>query len=368
MKNYRKSGRKLKRDMIFNDNNCYTVETVLSGHPDKICDQICDAILDEYIRADKCANVTVECMGSNDTLFIGGEASSSYEFDVSALAINTYRNIGYDNKLTIVNKLHKESMQTNQPLLDNLAGDQGIMYGYACQNEDNNNYLPYGINLINSIAREIDSYRKRTTLLLPDGKVQLTISDKTLKNLVLCVQHKPEADLEFLKQDILNLLWDKYPELKMSERIFFNHNSHFTEGGFAIDAGLSGRKIIADTYCGLIPHGGGSFSGKDPYRLDRSAAYMMRFVAKNLVANHFCNSCLLSVAYVFGYEKPVMLTLKTDKMENDRKLLDFVHRKFDFRPKGIVELLDLYNTTYQPTARYGHFTNPYYPWERIIAL
>lgn len=347
-------------------NNYYTVETVLSGHPDKVCDQICDAILDEFISVDKSANVTVECMGTNDTLFIGGEVGSDSSIDIEKTVIRTYKNIGYKTPLNIINKLHKESNQTNNPLKNNLAGDQGIMYGFACENGFN--YLPYGVYLVNAIAREIDDFRKKTNLYLPDGKVQLTISNNDIEALVVCVQHNEDVNIEELKIQILNRLFLKFPELSMAKKVFFNYNSNFVKGGFSIDAGLSGRKIIADTYCGLVPHGGGSFSGKDPYRMDRSAAYMARFVAKNLVANQLCKQCLVSVAYVFGYEKPVMISVESENALLDNKLLKFVQDTFDFSPNGIVEHLDLYNTKFLPTSTYGHFTNAEYPWEKIVCL
>lgn len=346
--------------------NYYTVETVLSGHPDKVCDQICDAILDEFIHVDKSANVTVECMGTNDTLIIGGEVGSDKTIDIEQTVLNTYTNIGYNTPLNIVNKLHKESNQTNSPLKNNLAGDQGIMYGFACENEYN--FLPYGVYLVNAIAKEIDNFRKKTNLYLPDGKVQLTISDSKIETLVVCVQHREHTNMDELKHQILNMLFSSFPELALANKVFFNHNSNFVNGGFSIDAGLSGRKIIADTYCGLVPHGGGSFSGKDPYRMDRSAAYMARFVAKNLVANQLCKHCLVSVAYIFGYEKPVMLSVESDKPALDKKLLQIVQNNFDFTPNGIVERLDLYHTKYLPTSIYGHFTNLDYPWEKIINL
>ena len=344
----------------------YTVEAVLGGHPDKVCDQICDAILDEFIRVDNSANVTVECMGTNDTLIIGGEVGSDKTIDIERTALNIYSNIGYDAPLKIINKLHRESNQTNSPLKNNLAGDQGIMYGFACENSYN--FLPYGVYLVNAIAKSIDDFRKKTNLYLPDGKVQLTIANNVVDTLVVCVQHRKQADIGELKHQIMNMLFSTFPELTLTKKVFFNYNSDFVNGGFSIDAGLSGRKIIADTYCGLVPHGGGSFSGKDPYRMDRSAAYMARFVAKNLVANQFCKQCLVSVAYVFGYEKPVMLSVESDKSELDKNLLQIVKNNFDFTPNGIVEQLDLYHTKFLPTSTYGHFTCPDYPWEKTISL
>lgn len=344
----------------------YTVETVLSGHPDKVCDQICDAILDSFITADRSSNVTVECMGTNDTLIIGGEVCSNAIVDIEQITHKIYEEIGYHSPLNIINKLHRESTQTNTPLKNGLAGDQGIMYGYACEN--GYNFLPYGVYLVNAIAKEIDDFRKKTHLYLPDGKVQLTLLGNKIETLVICVQHREKINIVELEEQILKMLFDVFPEIKSAANIYFNYNSDFINGGFSIDAGLSGRKIIADTYCGLVPHGGGSFSGKDPYRMDRSAAYMARFVAKNLVANKLCRHCLVSVAYVFGCKKPVMLTVESDNPSKDNALLKIVRDRFDFTPNGIVEMLDLYNTHFFPTATYGHFTNKDYPWEKVVSI
>ena len=353
--------------ILGNHNNIYTVETVLSGHPDKVCDQICDAILDSFIAVDKNANVTVECMGTGDNLFIGGEVFSTESLNVSKIALQTFRNIGYDSNLNVVNELHLESTQTNAPIKNGDAGDQGIMYGYACKNEYN--FLPLGVFLVNAIAKAIDKIRHCTNAFLPDGKVQITLNGQAVLSLVVCVQHEPNADLVFLKNLIIDKLFQLFPILETTPKIFFNHNSNFTKGGFEIDAGLSGRKIIADTYCcGLVPHGGGSFSGKDPYRMDRAGAYMARYVAKNIVANGIADSCLVSLAYVFGHSDPVMIHVDTGNLTLNRKTLTLVKGKFDFRPPAIVECLDLYGSRFLPTATYGHFTNPDYSWEKIINI
>jgi len=346
-----------------NENNVYTVETVLSGHPDKVCDQICDAILDNFLLVDKTANVTVECMGTGDTLFVGGEVASNQNINIENIVLSIYNNIGYLDDLKIINVLHHESMQTNSPIKNGEAGDQGIMYGYACKNKFN--YLPYGVYLVNTIAKEIDLFRRESNAYLPDGKVQITFKNDQIDSLVICVQHAPEADIEVIKSLILKKISISLPEINNAKKIFFNYNSNFINGGFSIDAGLSGRKIVADTYCGTVPNGGGSFSGKDPFRLDRSGAYMARYVAKNIVANDYAKSCLVSLAYVFGYDKPVMVEISADN-RNEKNILSYIKDKFDFRPPAIVERLNLCNEKYLPTATYGHFTNPDYSWEQII--
>ena len=351
--------------MIYESGN-YTVESVLEGHPDKVCDQICDAILDSYLEADEHAKVAVECLGTGMFLTIGGEISSNTIIDLDVVAADVYRQIGYTNKLTVLNKLNKQSEQLRKVVAAGAAGDQGIMYGYACDNSFN--FLPFGVYLVNAIAKEIDSLRKGTGLFLPDGKVQVTFSQSHIDTLVISVQHPKDADVDALKSVVLEHAVSKLLSVNSIKNILFNHNSNFTDGGFANDTGLSGRKIINDTYCGLIPHGGGSFSGKDPSKVDRSASYMSRFVAKNTVANGLCKSCLVSVAYAFGLERPVILDVRTENPNSDSKILKLIREKFDFRPNAIIERLNLKKVKYRQTATYGHFFDNKYTWEQIVSI
>ena len=351
--------------MIFFSDS-YTVEGILEGHPDKVCDQICDAILDEYLSCEKKSKVAVECIGTGNSLVIGGEISSNAEINVGEVANNIYKKIGYEDNLTITNIIQKQPDQLNKVACLSMASDQGVMYGYACQNS--HNYLPFGIWLANSISREIDFLRKETNLYLPDGKIQLTINNGTLKTIILNVQQNITCNQELVKNTILEKCVKKFvPDLN-GALVFFNNHSDFIQGGFLSDTGLSGRKIITDTYCGLIPHGGGAFSGKDPSKVDRSASYMARFVAKNIVANKLAKWCLVAVAYVFGNEKPVMLQVKTNKTANGTAIKRVVDEKFDFRPKAIIERLNLYNTKYRPTSIHGHFSDASYEWEKIVSI
>lgn len=351
-------------NILFSDS--YTVEGVLEGHPDKICDQICDAILDEYLSCEKESKIAVECIGTGNSLVIGGEVSSDAEIDIGVIGNNVYKQIGYEDNLTITNIIQKQSDQLNKVACLSMASDQGVMYGYACENSYN--FLPFGVWLANSISREIDFFRKETDLYLPDGKIQLTINNGTLKTIVLNIQQKITCDQELVKSTILENCVKKFvPDLNVAD-VFFNNHSDFIQGGFSNDTGLSGRKIIADTYCGLIPHGGGAFSGKDPSKVDRSASYMARFVAKNIVANKLAKWCLVAVAYVFGYEKPVMLQIKTNSTADRTAITRVVDEKFDFRPKAIIERLNLYNTMYRPTSTHGHFSDERYEWERIETI
>lgn len=344
----------------------YTVESVLEGHPDKVCDQICDAILDAYLEVDDLSTVAVECLGTGKHLFIGGEIHSRGLVDVIDIARQVYSDIGYVDDLQVTNQMQVQSSQLRQAIVHGAAGDQGVMYGYACDSA--HNYLPFGTYIVNAIARQVDLLRKQTNSYLPDGKVQLTIQNDSIECLTLSVQHPSDMEIEQLRALVLEGAVAKVVDARGISKLYFNHNSSFHNGGFTNDTGLSGRKMACDTYCGLVPHGGGSFSGKDPSKVDRSAAYMARFVAKNVVANQFASSCLVSVAYVFGLEHPVMLEIRTDRRDEDPTLVSVIRDHFDFRPQAIVERLGLRKAQYRQTATYGHFFDPNYSWEQLVSL
>lgn len=361
------NGRKLRNYMkLLCENKFITVESVLAGHPDKVCDQICDAILDDYIAKDNKANVAVECLGTGNNLFIGGELYSNVDVNVSKIAQDVYKKIGYTDELNIIEKLNIQSSQLRLGIKNQGSGDQGIMYGFACKSEYN--YLPFSVYAINSIAKEIDLLRKKTNFFLPDGKVQMTFNNNVVESLVINVQHRKNTDLDDLKELIINEAIRKVINVEEIQKIYFNGSSSFINGGFSNDTGLSGRKIISDTYCGLAPHGGGAFSGKDPTKMDRSAAYMARFVAKNIVANEICNYCNVAVAYAFAEEKPLMISVETENPQKTKLAQKVINEKFDFRPNAIIDRLELRKEKYEPTATYGHFTNPKYKWEKIINI
>lgn len=352
--------------MIFDKYDNYTTESVLQGHPDKICDQISDAVLDAYLAQDCNVHTAIECLGCGNNLVIAGEVSTQIDsVDIEKIVNEVYQSIGYVEKLNIQNILAPQSNQLGNAILNGGAGDQGIVYGYAIDNQYN--YLPYGVYLSNLIAKEIDKYRKKIDYLLPDGKVQVTINENQIEQLVINVQHKKEVSPNFIENEIKQNVLSQLIDCECVN-IQINKNSEFYNGGFINDTGLTGRKIMIDTYGGLVTHGGGAFSGKDPSKIDRSAAYMARFVAKNIVANGLEKECKIAVAYVFGEEQPIMLNVFTDKESNSIKLKKYIQTKFDFRPNAIIELLALKNTIYQPTSIYGHFSNPNYNWEKIISL
>lgn len=352
--------------MIFDKCDKYTTESVLQGHPDKICDQISDAILDAYLTQDYNAHTAIECLGSGNNLVIAGEVRSQIDcINIEKIANDVYQSIGYQDKLNILNFLSPQSNQLNSAVMNGAAGDQGVVYGYAINNQYN--YLPYGVYLSNLIAKEIDTYRHKVDYILPDGKVQVIVNENKLEQLIINVQHKEDVSPHFIEYDIKQKVLSHLIDC-VNVDVQINRKSRFHKGGFINDTGLTGRKIMIDTYGGLVSHGGGAFSGKDPSKIDRSAAYMARFVAKNIVANGLEKECKIAVAYVFGEELPTMLNVSTDKESNSIKLKKYIQSKFDFRPNSIIELLRLKSPIYQPTSIYGHFSNPNYNWEQIISL
>lgn len=344
----------------------YTVESVLAGHPDKICDQISDAVLDAYLSLDEDAKVGVECLGTYNLLVVGGEISSKCKIELEPVIAEVFSTIGMDNDIQIIDRINAQSSEIRPHTEKGNAGDQGIMYGYAISYPEYN-YLPKGVFLVHKLSKEIDEFRKLKNYILPDGKVQLTLNDDKVETVIIRCQHRLNQNLKELKGKINDSVINNVFSGESIKNIYFNHESEFTKGGFHADAGLTGRKIMVDTYCGLIPHGGGGFSGKDPSKVDRSAAYFARFVAKSIVANGLAKECLISVAYGFGLSEPVMINVITENGKV-QKLQKLVEQKFDFSPNSIIEVLNLKKIKYLPTATYGHFSNPDYPWEQIKDL
>ena len=344
----------------------YTVESVTEGHPDKICDQISDAILDECLKQDPASRVAVECFGGHGMLFISGEITASCEVDFAKIASDVYCGIGYEDNLKIITNVVKQSLDISQGVDTGGAGDQGIMYGYA--SDETVEYLPLGVVVSHKLARGLENLRKsgKISWLRPDGKAQITIEDEKIKNILVSTQHKDEIsqteiEKELVEKLIRPIIGDDFEKIE----ILVNPTGRFVSGGFEADTGLTGRKIMVDTYGGLIPHGGGSFSGKDATKVDRSAAYMARFVAKNLVANKLAKKCLVSVAYAIGRAEPVMLEAVNEKGED---LSGFVKKYFDFKPRAIIERLKLQSPIFSKTSTYGHFGKKHLPWEEVILI
>jgi S-adenosylmethionine synthetase len=340
----------------------YTVESVTSGHPDKICDQVSDAILDACLSQDPKSRVAVECFGSHGLFVIGGEVTTRAKFDAAKIARKVYKDIGHSDKLKIIVNIVKQSPDIAMGVDTGGAGDQGIMYGFATN--ETPEYLPKAVAMVHKLTKGLEDLRrsKKIKWLLPDGKAQITIHNGKIKTVLVSTQHKKGISIETIRREITNKLIKKVVGDIKNVKILVNPTGRFEIGGFMGDTGLTGRKIIVDTYGGLIPHGGGSFSGKDPTKVDRSATYMCRFAAKNIVANKLAKSCLVSVAYAIGKAEPLMLRATDEK---GKDLSAYVAKNFDFRPRAIIERLNLQTPIYQKTASYGHFGRTGLPWEKI---
>jgi S-adenosylmethionine synthetase len=357
---------KLKNDMsknIFLDSfKNYTVESVTSGHPDKICDQVSDAILDECLRQDPKSRVAIESFGSHGLFVIGGEVTTRAKFDAAKIATKVYKDTGHTDKLKIITNVVKQSPDIALGVDTGGAGDQGIMYGFAT--DETPEYLPRAVALVHKLTRGLEDLRrsKKIKWLLPDGKAQITMQNGKIKTVLVSTQHKKGIPIETIRREITNKLIKRVVGDTKGINILVNPTGRFEVGGFMGDTGLTGRKIMVDTYGGLVPHGGGCFSGKDPTKVDRSGAYMCRFVAKNLVAKGLGKSVLVSVAYAIGKADPLMINAENEK---GKDLTLYVKKHYDFRPLAIIEKLDLRRPIYQATASYGHFGRKGFPWEEI---
>ena len=344
----------------------FTSESVCAGHPDKICDQISDAILDECLRQDPNSRVAVETFGGHGTLVVGGEVTSNANADYVAIARKIYKDIGYKERLKVIVNVAVQSPDISMGVDTGGAGDQGIMYGYAT--DETPEFMPKTVVLAHKLAEGLEKLRKENKnfrWLGPDGKTQITVRNGKIETILASCQHSDKVGHDFIKKEITdNLIKPIVADLK-NIQVLVNPTGKFTIGGFTSDTGLTGRKIMVDTYCGLAPHGGGCFSGKDPTKVDRSGAYMARYAAKNLVANGFAKKCLVSVAYAIGKAEPLMVEALD---ENGRSVSRYLGKKFDFRPRSIIEQLQLKKPIYQKTAAYGHFGRSGLPWEEVIAL
>ena len=348
------------------DAKTYTVESVTSGHPDKICDQISDAVLDACLRDDPESRVAVETFGSHGLLVIGGEVTTSSHVDYEKIARQVYRDIGHKDELRVITNVVQQSPDIALGVDTGGAGDQGIMYGFA--SAESHQFLPLALVQVHELAAGLEKLRRNDPdfwWLKPDGKTQLTVENGRLRAVLVSCQHDEKVSQEEIRQKLTEKLIQPIIGDIAHIEILVNPTGKFVKGGFEADTGLTGRKIMVDTYCGLVPHGGGAFSGKDPSKVDRSAAYMARFAAKNVVANGLAKSCFVSVAYAIGRAEPLMVNAVD---EHGESLAGVVKEKFDFRPRAIIERLGLKRPIYQATAAYGHFGKPDFPWEQIISF
>jgi S-adenosylmethionine synthetase len=343
----------------------YTVESVTSGHPDKICDQISDAVLDACLKEDPHSRVAIETFGCHGLLVVGGELTTNANIDSEKIARNVYKDIGYNENLEILTRIEKQSPDIAMGVDNQGAGDQGIMYGFATDETDV--FLPEGLVLVHKLTKGLENLRKSGDIkwLKPDGKAQVTFNNDQLETILVSCQHDENATQEEIINDLKTKLIKPLINDAGNVNILVNPTGKFYIGGFAADTGLTGRKIMVDTYGGIIPHGGGCFSGKDATKVDRSATYMARYAAKNLVANKLAKKCLVAVSYAIGRAEPLMIEAINEKGENLGKI---VKDKFDFRPSAIIERLNLRSPIFRQTASYGHFGKPGLPWETIIEL
>ena len=338
-----------------------TTESVTIGHADKICDQISDAIVDAYLLQDPLSRVAVNCMGSHGTLFIGGEVTSKGTVDHAKLAQDLYKEIGYEEELKTIVKVMPQSPDIAQGVDTGGAGDQGMMYGFAT--DETSEMLPRQVVVAHALTRSLTALRTKPGFewLRPDGKSQVTYKADKLKTILVSCQHAESIEQAEIKNQLIKYLFEPMFGDLADIEILVNPTGRFVQGGFYADTGLTGRKIMVDTYGGLIPHGGGAFSGKDPSKVDRSAAYFCRYVARQLVKRELCHKATVRVAYAIGRAEPVMIDVESDATEDLRPLIE---KEFNFTPKAIIEKLDLRKPIYRQTAMNGHFGNTIFPWEK----
>ena len=376
----------------------FTSESVTCGHPDKMCDQISDAILDAILAQDPRARVACESMATTGVVFVAGEVTTECYVDIESVVRKTVNDIGYTRakygfdgeSCAVIVSLKGQSPDIAQGVDDALetrddtssadigAGDQGMVFGYACDETDV--YMPMPIYLAHGLTRTLDEARKsgRISYLRPDGKAQVTLEygddgkPKRVDAIVVSNQHAPDVDHATIERDIMNEVIKKVIPANLVDadtKYFINPTGRFVIGGPQGDVGLTGRKIIVDTYGGMARHGGGAFSGKDPTKVDRSAAYAARWVAKNIVAAGLASACELQISYAIGVARPVSLyvnTFGTGKI-TDQEILALVNKHFDLRPSAIISKLDLARPIYGKTAAYGHFGRDDLdlPWEKL---
>lgn len=367
----------------------FTSESVTEGHPDKLCDFISDSILDAYLEKDENSRVACETVASKGEVIVTGEITSTAEnINIEEIVRNAIKKIGYDNANTDIDyrtcKIHvnmsKQSPDIALGTNDEIggAGDQGMMFGFAC--DETEEYMPLPISLAHKLAKRLTEVRKNGEInyLRPDGKTQVTVEydgnkPARIDTIVVSAQHNEDANLDTLRKDIMEKVIDSVvPQNMLDEntKYYINPTGRFAIGGPLGDSGLTGRKIIVDTYGGYSRHGGGAFSGKDATKVDRSASYMARFIAKNIVANGYAKKCEIQLSYAIGVAEPISIYIDTfgTATISEEKIVEKIKNKFDLTPKGIIKYLDLKKPIYKETTNYGHFGKENLAWEKIIKL
>ena len=367
-------------------NYYFTSESVTEGHPDKLCDYISDSILDAYLEQDENSRVAVETFASKDSIVVAGQVTSNGQVDVEKLVRERIKEIGFDNEETDLDyrtckvdiNITKQSSDIAMGVDIGGAGDQGIMFGYACNETES--YMPYAIHFAHQLSRKLIEVRKNGEIpyLRPDGKTQVTVEyeedkPKRIETILISTQHVDSIQMDTLKKEIIQkVICTTIPKDMMDKntKIYINPTGRFVIGGPLGDTGLTGRKIIVDTYGGYARHGGGAFSGKDASKVDRSAAYMLRHIAKNIVANGLADKCEIQVAYAIGMKDPLSIwinTFDTAKVPEE-EIIEIIKEKFDLTPNGIIEYLDLKKPIYTKTTNYGHFGKEELSWEKVVKL
>ena len=374
----------------------FTSESVTEGHPDKLCDYISDSILDSYLAKDKNARVACETVAGKGEIYITGEITSTANVDIEQVVRDTIKEVGYADSeydidyrtCKIYINLSKQSpdiaLGVDKSLEDKEgkdvesegAGDQGLMFGYAC--DETEELMPLPISLAHKLSKRLTEVRREKIIdyLRPDGKTQVTVEydgEKPVRvdTIVVSTQHLPDVDMKVLKKDIIEkVIKPTVPANLLDEntKYFINPTGRFVIGGPLGDSGLTGRKIIVDTYGGAARHGGGAFSGKDPTKVDRSASYIARHIAKNIVANGYAKKCEIQIAYSIGVAKPVSIYVNTYGTNTipEEEIVEKINNTFELTPRGIINYLDLQRPIYRQTTNYGHFGKKDLPWEKII--
>lgn len=370
----------------------FTSESVSEGHPDKVCDQVSDAVLDEVLSKDPNGRVACECFATTGMIVVGGEITTSTYIDLPELVRGVIRDIGYDraeyrfdaDSCAVINVINRQSPDIAQGVDTGGAGDQGMMFGYACKETDE--YMPAAIHYSHKLVKRLADIRKNDSILMPylrpDAKAQVSVvygdNNEVLrvKTVVVSTQHDEfdadgrEVSHSRIKEEVIeNVVKAVIPEhlITAETEYHVNPTGKFVIGGPHGDTGLTGRKIIVDTYGGKAPHGGGAFSGKDPTKVDRSAAYAARHLSKNLVAAGVANECTIQLAYAIGVAQPVSIHIDTHGTGRvpDHVIAEYVSKNIDLTPKGIIERLHLRRPIYRPSAAYGHFGRHQFPWEHL---